>query len=285
MESWCCEFFSWRAAWRTTIWVLRLVVKFRWLRSLTLKAFLQLKFPTLWDSLFTKKALEMKKLILGFLRDCSGNLRTGIGDGELCMMQRCGDGIASILSKRLLTFCWHHGITHWLWLHPCSCGPRKMVGIRWRPRCPHLLRCTWSLTRTWSPWSSTMTSAAIRSIVAAQKRLMELWWHWPRIPAFGFLDWILLCLYLFSFIKDIKMKDPWKLLVLFACFPRRSKKHRRFWTAKEMLSTLGHPVHPRTANDLGTEAFLYSKNQYISNTFWIYWKYWSLQLLYMFWFS
>lgn len=31
----------------------------------------------------------------------------------------------------------------------------------------------------------------------------------------------------------------------------RSRKKRRFMLAKEMLSTLGYPVHSRSANDLG----------------------------------
>lgn len=33
----------------------------------------------------------------------------------------------------------------------------------------------------------------------------------------------------------------------------RSKKHNRFWTGKEMLSSLGYPCRPQSANALGTD--------------------------------
>ena len=39
-------------------------------------------------------------------------------------------------------------------------------------------------------------------------------------------------------------------------FRCRSRKHQRFWTGKEMLASLGYPVRPRTANQLGTEPLL-----------------------------
>ena len=47
----------------------------------------------------------------------------------------------------------------------------------------------------------------------------------------------------------------------------RSKKHNRFWTGKEMLSSLGYPCRPQTANALGTDPCLWPVSGYCFNIF------------------